>query len=184
MQINAIIETQKLCNKNNDDTTCYETIFKTAKAFASKAHYNRNFTIVNEKNTIVWHYVPEKSPKDTVAGSDIQLYLPANIANTKLKYSTYFDIPAFFHSVIKSMTFSASDIFIITYDSGLKEAINSFDKSYWYRSRPAIGFAIFSFLILLIYKKREEHLIRKQDENEREIIRKFKEEFEKISSNV
>jgi hypothetical protein len=81
------------------------------------------------------------------------------------------------------MTFSITDIASITYSDGFKKALEH-EKTFWKRSRPAIGFAIFSFLILWVYRKRENHLIRRQEEKEQEMIAKFKDESEKISTDV
>ncbi len=53
-------------------------------------------------------------------------------------------------------------------------AINNLENIYWYRSRPFLGFTIFTLLILFLFKKRTELLDRKR----REIEEKAREEKE------
>lgn len=51
-------------------------------------------------------------------------------------------------------------------------ALDKFINIYWFRTRPAIGFMIFSFLVLYIYRKRELAIKEKQVIFDKEIIEK------------
>lgn len=182
-QIKAIIEIEKKCNLSKQ--FCENHIIEISKVFAEESsnNYNRSFKILDSDKQIIWECIPKKKHRDTVAGSDITLTLSKQY-QPKLQYSTYLDSQAFLFSIFKSITFSITDIASITYSEGLKEAIEQFQKTFWKRSRPAIGFAIFSFLVLWIYKKREYHIIKRQEEKERDLIKKFKSESNEISSDV
>jgi hypothetical protein len=181
-QIKAVIEVEKKCNLSKK--LCENHIIEVSKVFAEEAseNYNRSFKILGSDKQLIWKCIPKKQYRDTVAGTDITLILSKQFP-PKLQYSTYLDTQAFLFSIFKSMTFSITDIASITYSDGFKKALEH-EKTFWKRSRPAIGFAIFSFLILWVYRKRENHLIRRQEEKEQEMIAKFKDESEKISTDV
>ncbi len=57
-------------------------------------------------------------------------------------------------------------------------AINNLENIYWYRSRPFLGFTIFTLLILFLFKKRTELL----DSKRRDIEEKAREEQEEARS--
>ncbi len=62
-------------------------------------------------------------------------------------------------------------------------AMHNFLNIYWYRSRPALGFLVFSFLILYLYQKREFKILEEEEKKDQEIIenvRKTKIEEEDI----
>jgi hypothetical protein len=181
-QIKAVIELEKKCNLSKK--LCENHIIEVSKVFAEEAseNYNRSFKVLDSDKQLIWKCIPKKKYRDTVAGTDITLILSKQFP-PKLQYSTYFDTQAFLFSIFKSMTFSITDIATITYSDGLKKALEH-EKTFWKRSRPAIGFAIFSFLILWVYKKRENHIIKRQEDKERDLIDKFKRESEEISKNV
>lgn len=175
-QLKLLLENEKTrCKINNlDKQTCQSNILSTIETFSEKAYYNRTLNVFDKDGNLLWKKTDKSMPKDITAGSDISIVL--DDGNVKYKSSTYMDIPAFMMSIVNSMTFSCIDIAKITYESGFKNALEKFDNMYWYRSRPAIGFAVFSFLILWAYRKREKQLIELQLKKEQELIESFKQQ--------
>lgn len=175
-QLKLLLENEKIrCKINNlDKQTCQSNILSTVETFSEKAYYNRTLNVFDKDGNLLWKKADESMPKDITAGSDISIAL--DDGNVNYKSSTYMDISAFMMSIVNSMTFSCIDIAKITYESGFKKALDKFDNMYWYRSRPAIGFAVFSFLILWAYRKREKQLIELQLKKEQELIESFKQQ--------
>ena len=167
-QLKELLQLQiKLCIQNNITINeCNNNLIQNTVAFANTAYYNLKTEIRDFNNKIIWEK-PEKD-YDRVSHSEIFITLPHKNDFSDFLYQgkANFNIPLFLGSVFKSMTFSITDFYKVTYDFGMKEAISKFNTIYWYRSRPAIGFAIFTYLILWLSRKRAyklEELQEKED---------------------
>lgn len=182
-QLKELLQLQiKLCIQNNiliDE--CNNNLIQNTIVFANTAYYNLKTEIKDFDQKIIWNK-PEKD-WDRVSHSEIIITLPHENDFSDFGYQgkANFDIPLFIGSIFKSMTFSITDFYKITYDFGMKEAINKFNTIYWYRSRPAIGFAIFTYLILWLSRKRTFKLEELQEKEDS----KIKETFQKdLKNNV
>ena len=167
-QLKELLQLQiKLCIQNNITINeCNNNLIQNTVVFANTAYYNLKTEIRDFNNKIIWEK-PEKD-YDRVSHSEIFITLPNKNDFSDFLYQgkANFNIPLFLGSVFKSMTFSITDFYKVTYDFGMKEAISKFNTIYWYRSRPAIGFAIFTYLILCLSRKRAyklEELQEKED---------------------
>ena len=156
IQLKELLQLQiKLCIQNNITINeCNNNLIQNTVVFANTAYYNLKTEIRDFNNKIIWEK-PEKD-YDRVSHSEIFITLPNKNDFSDFLYQgkANFNIPLFLGSVFKSMTFSITDFYKVTYDFGMKEAISKFNTIYWYRSRPAIGFAIFTYLILWLSRKR------------------------------
>ena len=178
-QLKELLQLQiKLCIQNNISINeCNDNLIQNTAVFANTAYYNLKTEIRDFNNKIIWEK-PEKD-WDRVSHSEIIITLPHKNDFSDFKYQgkANFDIPLFIGSVFKSMTFSVTDFYKVTYDLGMKEAINNFNTIYWYRSRPAIGFAIFTYLILWISRKRTYKLEELQEKEDSKIKETFQEDL-------
>ncbi|MDD3594860.1 DUF4145 domain-containing protein [Sulfuricurvum sp.] len=180
-QLQLLINSESKCfDEKTNNKMCSEALIKTIGAFSNKALYNHSLILKDQNNSILW----EKSwDKKAVAGSDINIQISDSSVNTI--FTTYFDYPIFLLSVARSMTFSITDIIPIVYNQGIKEAIHEFQKQKMFkRTRPTIGFAIFSFLLLWLYRKREEQQSELQKKNEEALINDFKRQLESEKSKI
>ncbi len=151
-QLKIILEEQiQYCKKKAIEVDeCNELLKLTIINFGKYAFYNDKLIINGE-------IIPkEKEMDDKVVKSDINISLLQNNKYEGYEYHSgvIFDKYLYLHSIFRSMTFSITDIMNITYNDGLKKALESFDISYFYRSRPVLGFAIFTYLILWFSRRR------------------------------
>jgi hypothetical protein len=178
-QLKELLQLQiKLCIQNNISINeCNDNLIQNTAVFANTAYYNLKTEIRDFNNKIIWEK-PEKD-WDRVAHSEIIIILPNKNDFSDFKYhnTANFNISLFIGSVFKSMTFSITDFYKVTYDSGMKEAISNFNTIYWYRSRPAIGFAIFTYLILWLSRKRTYKLEELQEKEDLKIKETFQEDL-------
>lgn len=211
------------CMENTiSSESCQAGLLVLTKAFSEKTYYNNTIIVKDQNQNILW----EKPIRDwdKVVKSDIEIMLPNNLINEKIKMnkSITFNNEMVLVSILRSMTFSIVDfirdinnveiaeesgIFTIKdksygvnftindkeytlnkhYDFKFKNgdtikqgdviatgnifvALDHFINIYFLRSRPAIGFMIFSFLILYVYRKRELAIKEEQSIADQEII--------------
>lgn len=183
-QLKLLLENEKTrCEINNlNQRACESNILSTIETFSEKAYYNRTLNVFDKDGNLLWKKPDKNKFEDKTAGSDIKIVI--NNGSVNYEATTYMDIPVFMMSIVNSMTFSCKDIAKITYESGFKKALEKFDNVYWYRSRPAIGFAVFSFLILWAYRKRENQLIDVQHKKENDLREEFRRQIENNSNKV
>ena len=179
IQLKELLHLQiKLCIQNNISIDeCNNNLIQNTIVFANTAYYNLKTEIKDFNQKIIWSK-PEKN-WDRVSHSEIIIILPYKNDFSDFQYQgkADFNISLFIGSVFKSMTFSITDFYKITYDFGMKEAINKFNTIYWYRSRPAIGFAIFTYLILWLSRKRTYKMEELQEKEDLKIKETFQEDL-------
>jgi hypothetical protein len=181
-QLKNTIFSQSCLNDEKIDLACKNSILNLIKAHSGKSFYNHSLTVSEANGTILWQHLYDRK---AVTGSDIKINFDFSEKNLNILYSTFFDTPEFLMSVFRSMTFSISDLIPIIYDKGIKSATYDFKKrKMFHRTRPTIGFALFSFLILWLYKRREVQLEIAQKNKERLMIDEFKNEIEKINNHL
>lgn len=174
-QLKIILEEQiQYCRKNGMRVDeCNELLELTIINFGKNAYYN-------DKLTINGKIIPkEREYNDKVVISNININLFQNNKYEGYEYNSeiIFDKYLYLDSIFRSMTFSIKDIMNITYNDGLKKALESFDISYFYRSRPVIGFAIFAYLILWLSRKRTYKLEELQEKEDSKIKEIFQEDL-------
>ena len=176
-------------NTIDKNTKNYEQqIVSISKAFSEKAYYNGVLVVKNKDNVLIWEKPIYADSKIVSSNIEIKINDEADKKAFDYAYHVDFNFQAYLLSIFKSMTFSAQDFLYDTYTVGMKQAIVKYQKSYFKRSRPVIGFFIFSFILLRFYRNRE--LARslnevKQEKNLQEIFRKkveLEEEKEKLDS--
>jgi hypothetical protein len=170
-QLNLILESQiNYCKINNFEVnSCNDLLMNTINSFSKKAYYNDTIVIDGQA-------LQKVSLPDAVIKSDVKidLFKDNTYENYKYIYTVNFDIYKYIFSVVNSMTFSITDIINISYHESIKKALEKFNSSYWYRSRPVIVFAIFTYLILWFSRKRTYKLSELQEKEDQ----RLKEEFE------
>jgi len=181
VQLESIIVSQSCLNDEKTYPTCKNSILNLIKAHSEKAFYNHSLTVSEKNGTIIWQHI---YPKKTAAGSDIKVNFDSTGKSVAISYSTFFDSSEFLMTVFRSMTFSISDLIPIIYNQGIKNAADKFKTKWFKRTRPTIGFALFSFLILWLYKRREVQLDIAQKNKEQLMIDEFKNEIEKINNHL
>lgn len=179
---NTILSQSPCLNEPAVSEYCKNSIVSLIKAHSEKSFYNHSTTILENNKTIIWQHL---YPKKSVTGSDIKIMFGDHDNNISITYATYFNTPEFLMSIFRSMTFSISDLIPIIYDQGLRSAIEQFKhRKMFHRTRPTIGFAIFSFLILWLYRKREIEVEIVQKKKEQSIIDEFKYEIMKLNNSM
>ena len=171
LQLESILNTVP----KNDDK--YQTkIIDLAKAFSTKAYYNDTLEVSGdiswEKPLISWDKVVSSKIK-------IKLYDSNGEKTHDYYFSVNFDYKLYLISIVRSMTFSALDFLDDSYNVGIKQAIIEYKKYHAFkRSRPTIGFALFGFILLWLYREREKKRIKMNEIKDYEIKEKFIRELE------
>ncbi len=153
-----IIIDEKLafCADNNISiTTCTENIVFTVDKAQKYYRYLDEIVIKNNDNRILWSR--EKYNHDHVSTLSVVAKMPdfANSEKATMIMEEKWSNAALLVSVYRSMTFSATQNISILMHKGKDEAIEHFIGKSWYRSRPALGYAIFTILLFLLYRRRE-----------------------------
>lgn len=174
-QLELIIKsTISSCQKNNiDKKLCENMVIDITKIFSTKDYYNKSTIVKNENGDILWEKKPFK--RDFTAYSKIEITLNSTKDFLELQYITIliFNKIELLKSVWNSMTLSFIEFFEITYERGMKEAIDAFKTIYWYRSRPFIGYAIFTFILFYIYRNKQKKDNEKKNELEQKLLATF-----------
>lgn len=158
-------------------SNCNELLQNTIRSFSLKAYYNDSITI-NGQN------INEFKLFDKVSKSDINITLPSeNLSEFKFDFKASISYAGVLNSVLKSMTFSIYDIINISYEKGIKVALEKFATSYWYRSRPVVIFSIIIYFILWISRKRSYKIKKLQILEEEKIYKDFEENIKLQSNN-
>jgi hypothetical protein len=163
------------CEENKiEESKCTQNIIKIVKDFSFKTKYNAETILSNSNGNVIWS--KPDSRYDKVTASYISIVLPDLYQSKNLEFveKNPYNWMNFFNSVFKSMTFSITDFYSTCKEKDFITAIKYFQDTYWYRSRPAIGFFIFSFILLWLYKKRQEDQLETEKEKEMERIELFK----------
>jgi hypothetical protein len=225
----------ELINDNVTIDQINNNVIGLVSAWKSKAYYNNKLIVIDVKNNVHNLYIDKKWDKVTTSNITIDINSYINKKPNAFKLSINFDTKFWLISIIRSMTFSISEIIeditkvkkaefsgtattilkenkydgLITinekykgyYNNTIKKIIiksndnnippkiysvgygdkvlikngdivNKGDKliegtivsgilrfqySYWYRSRPVVGFTIFLVLLLWFFRKREEN---------------------------
>lgn len=104
------------------------------------------------------------------------------ILSEKTLSETVIYIPAYKRlNVTKGMYIKKGELL---YEGTIHSAINNFKNSYWYRSRPFIGFTIFTILILFLAERRRNLLEiyhQKQLDEQQDVINELEEE---VKNNI
>lgn len=181
-QLESIIVSQSCLNDEKIYSTCKNSMLNLIKAHSEKSFYNHSLTVSEKNGTVIWKDIYTKK---AAAGSDIKINFDSSDKSVNISYSTFFNSQEFLLSVFRSMTFSITDLIPIIYDNGIKSAIENFKKrKMFHRTRPTIGFALFSFLILWLYKRREFQLEIAQKHKEQLMIDEFKNEIQKNDNHL
>ncbi len=173
-QLNLILENQiNYCKMNNVEVnSCNNLLINTINSFSKNAYYNDTIVIDGQD-------LQKESLSDKVVKSDIKVDLlkDNSYENYKYSYTVNFDIYKYLFSVFNSMTFSITDIINISYHESIKKAFEKFNYSYWYRSRPVIVFAIFTYLILWFSRKRTYKLAELQEQKDKRLQEEFEQDI-------
>lgn len=182
IQLKKLLNLQiDFCKQNNINLNkCNKILTQNTILFANTAYYNFKTEVQNFNQQIVWSK-PERN-WDRVAHSEMIITLPKenNFSDFQFLGITNFDKTLFIGSIFKSMTFSINDFYKVTYESGMKEAIKKFNSIYWYRSRPTIGFAIFTYLVLWLSRRRTIKLEEFQEKEDQILQNKTRNEIESL----
>jgi len=165
-----INNTLQQCQENEiNSSTCNKNIIKTIEDMSNYYHYTTRVTIKDFHSDIL--YEKRKYDHDKVSVLHIYITLPnlntSAIAKFNIKNRWSNDNVGL--SVFRSMTFSVAQLIDIYNKQGIEKTWSFFTHVAWIRSRPAIGFAIFSFILLLLYKQREEDRIKMEEKKDDEI---------------
>lgn len=185
-QLNELLQYQiQFCKENQIlISVCNKNLTNNTVIFANNAYYNYKTEVINSNSEVIWSK-PVKN-WDKVTHSEIEVILPSknDFSDFYFKGITKFNYSLFIGSIFKSMTFSISDFYDVTYNLGMKEAINNFNTIYWYRSRPVIGFAIFTYVILWLSRKRSYRLEELQEKEDLKIREEFQKSLKNNDENV
>ena len=179
-QLKVILEGNiEYCKMNDIQISkCQELIKQTIYSFSDKAHYNNSIKIDNVE-------ISKNKKYDNITGSNISINLPnENLNEFEYHFTTNMSYIGVIISVIKSMTFSISDIVLISYEQGIKTGFEKFEISFWYRSRPVIVFSLITYLILWVSRKRSYQLKNLQLLEEEKMHKDFEEKVKLQSKEV
>lgn len=165
-----------LCKKNNITTQiCNQQIIDIIKEVSQYEYYLTSMEIFDFNNKELWSTSINEHDKVT------QTYITVTLPDLKLDNHVIYNINNKWSnvnvilSVYKSMTFSMVELIHTYGEQGYQNALERFKTVAWYRSRPAIGFTIFSFVLLWVYRKREKDVKEKKIEYDERLEQTFKE---------
>lgn len=171
-------EKLSLC-ANNDISivACTDNIISTFKDIQDQHAYAYMDKIIirDSSNKIIWKQTKYKDSNVSTISVDIKL--PDLITATKSTYKTVkqWSNLDLYLSVYRSMTFSLTETIDKWVHEGKSEAIHHLTSKAWYRSRPSLGYAIFTILLFLLYRRRELSITKEMQKHEQEIVKAEKE---------
>jgi len=180
-QLKDILETEvDFCRKNRiSDKRYKEKIINILDDFSHYNYYNNTLILKGYKHRsnkieIIWK--KDKKDWDKVSLSNIYITIPKIKSKDSLVFDStiIFDNTLYLNSIVKSMTFS-----VFEWVPQLIKGETLHWKTYWYRSRPAVGFLIFTLILLFIVRKREEVMFKLEKEQKDKISKIEKEEEER-----
>lgn len=165
-----INNTLQLCQENTiDSSVCNKTIVETIQDVSKYYYYTTGTTLKDFHNNILWKKTRNKHDKIAVLHIDITLPDLNTSTVAEFNIENKWSNTNVGLSVFRSMTFSITQLIDIYNNKGMEEAWNFFTTVAWYRSRPTIGFTVFSFILLLLYKQREDDRIKMEEKKDDEI---------------
>lgn len=170
----------KSCKENDiASSTCNKQIIDTMHDVSKYYYYTTETTIKDIEGNTLWE--KSKNEHDKVAILNISINLPDLKTSTLASFNIQhkWDNSNVALSVLRSMTFSVVQLVDIYNNRGIEKTLEFFKKVAWKRTRPALSFAVFSFILLWIYKRREEDRIKMEVKKDAEIKANFEEELER-----
>ncbi len=164
-----------ICIENEiNPQICTKKLIQNLEKMTSHTYYLTSAILKDFQGNILWQ--KSRNEHDKVAIVSLEIILPdLNNSNDITYNDTYeWSNANIALSVYRSMTFSATYLWDIYEEKGLEEAIKKFFTVAWYRSRPAIGFTLFTILLFWLYRNRERKLLTKEREKEEELRKTFK----------
>lgn len=163
-----------LCADNNVSiSACTNNIVSTFNKIQERRAYAYTDKIIikDSRGNFIWKKAEYKH--DRVATLSLDVQLPNLIDNHKanIKIDQQWSNSALMISVYRSMTFSLHKVIDKWRDKGNVEAIKYFRTTAWFRSRPALGYTIFTIFLFLLYRKRELSLTKEMQKHEEEIVK-------------
>ncbi len=179
-----INEKLTLCADNNIEiSSCTKNIISTVDKVSKYYYYVTEASMTDSNGKIIWKRT--KNRHDKVAALHVKIKLPDLIKSkeAKIDIENYWSNANIALSVYRSMTFSATQLIGIWKEDGVKKAFKYFTTVAWYRSRPAIGFTIFTIFLFFLYRRRERAVETEVQKKDREYVKLGKERIEQENKN-
>ncbi len=161
-----------LCADNNISVkTCTNSIISTVNEARKYYRYLNEIVIKDAENQVLWE--KEKYNHDHVSTLSVIVNLPdfENSKKSKMVLTEQWSNTALLLSVYRSMTFSATQNISILMNKGKDEAVKHIKSTSWYRSRPALGYTIFTIFLFLLYRRREQSITESINSREEKIVK-------------
>jgi len=150
-QLIALLESElNFCRENRVSQKRYrDNMTSIVETFSKYAYYNDELLLKSDENKILFEKY--KKYKDGVTASNVEISMPYLKNDKALIYKIDVDFSywGLFFSVFRSMTFSLTDIVENFYNNEPQKW-----EVYFKRSRPALGYAIFTFFLLWVVRRR------------------------------
>lgn len=167
--------TLALCKENNiDSSSCNKTLIETIDDVSKYYYYTTETVVKDSTGNNLWE--KERNEHDKVSVLNIEILLPDLATSTTATFSIQdkWSNSNIVLSVFRSMTFSITQLIEIYNSNGIERAWKHFTSVAWYRSRPTIGFTLFTFILLWLYRNREKDQIKEQEEKDAKLKNTFK----------
>ncbi len=161
-----------LCADNNISVEiCTNNIISTVNEAQKYYRYLNKIVIKDAENQVLWE--KEKYNHDHVSTLSVIVNLPdfENSKKSKMVLTKQWSNTALLLSVYRSMTFSATQNISILMNKGKDEAVKHIKRTSWYRSRPALGYTIFTIFLFLLYRRREQSITESINAREEKIVK-------------
>jgi len=176
MQLKDVLDGELIFSRNNGISgKKYRLNMNTiVENFSYNAHYNASMILLHETKGLIWEKPIPKYKRDNVVASHIKIVIPRLKSENDINYNQRvdFDIPLVVVSILRSMTYSIFPNPI----SWWNNLDTNWNKTFWYRSRPAFFFFLIAYILSLFFKYRERKIAKIEQELEQE--RKNKEILE------
>ena len=147
-----------LCADNNISISrCMDNILSTLNIIQERRAYAfiNKISIKDSIGNIIWEKPKYKHDKVTTLSVDVKLPNLSNEQKSTIKIDNVWSNSALMVSVYRSMTFSLAQVIDKWVNEGKNEAMMHLKTRAWFRSRPTLGYAIFTILLFLLYRRRE-----------------------------
>lgn len=170
-----INNTLELCKENQiNSSNCNKQLIETIHDVSKYYYYTTETVIKDATGKTLWE--KERNEHDKVSVLNIEVLLPDLDTSTTATFNIVhkWSNSNIALSVFRSMTFSITQLIEIYNNNGLVKTWDFFTSVAWYRSRPTIGFTIFTFILLWLYRNREKDQIKAEEEKDEILKDTFK----------
>jgi len=147
-----------VCMESNTEKYCFNKIDLLIKEAAQK-YYITEIQIQFLDNTLGIY--PNLNKDDPIVTNYSTIILSSTKDTLDVKTDVNINYVPLMAATIRNITFSIHQLLPKWYHGGFKEAYEFIDKFAWRRFKPTLSYLFFSWLLIMVYKKKQRSLLEK-----------------------